>query len=343
MKAPLLPPDEASRQDAVDALKLTSEISEASLDRITRLLATLVDVPISAFSVIDNDRQFFKSAQGLGEVRETPRDVSFCGHAILDDDIMVVEDAQGDERFADNPLVTGDPRIRFYAGIPVMSPTGRKVGTLCAIDRKQRVLTERERQALVDLRALLESELVLRTVSVKDHLTDLFNRRYFDEIISREWRRALRLTTPVALMLIDVDRFKDYNDTYGHSAGDRCLQQIANVLKQAGRRAGDVIGRFGGEEFAAILPDITAEGAMTVGENIRAGVEALGIEHSELPGRVITVSVGISMARTSDELTLGFAHFINRADEAMYLAKRSGRNQVLMDPQVLGEAPDTGK
>ena len=98
MKAPLLPSDESVRQEAVDELKLASDTFEANFDRITRLLGTLVDVPITAFSVIDNDRQFFKASQGL-DVRETPRDVSFCGHAILQDDIMVIEDASGDERF----------------------------------------------------------------------------------------------------------------------------------------------------------------------------------------------------------------------------------------------------
>ena len=327
MKAPLLPSDESVRQEAVDELKLASDTFEANFDRITRLLGTLVDVPITAFSVIDNDRQFFKASQGL-DVRETPRDVSFCGHAILQDDIMVIEDASGDERFADNPLVTGYPNIRFYAGVPVLSPTGRKVRTLCAIDHKQRTLTERHRQALIDLRELLESELVLRSVSVKDHLTDLFNRRYFDETVSREWRRALRATTPVAIMLIDVDRFKDYNDSFGHAAGDECLKQVAGVLKTVGRREGDFVGRFGGEEFAAILPGTDKDGAEAVGEAIRSGVEALGIDHPSSEARCVTVSIGVALATNPDELALGYAHFLNRADEALYAAKRGGRNQL---------------
>lgn len=327
MKAPLLPVDETMRQDAVDELELTTDHNSTNFDRITRLLGKLVGVPIAAFSVIDNDRQFFKSVQGL-DVRETPRDVSFCGHAILQDEIMIVEDASADERFADNPLVVEDPSIRFYAGIPVSTPTGAKVGTLCAIDRKARKLTDADRQALTDLRGLLESELALRSVSVRDHLTELFNRRFFDETVSKEWRRALRMSTPLGLMLIDIDRFKQYNDTLGHSAGDTALRKVAEVLAETGRRENDFVCRFGGEEFAAILPATDEAGCLKLAEAFRARVEALGIEHPASPDRVLTVSIGLAVAGSSDELALGYAKFLNVADGALYAAKRGGRNRV---------------
>ena len=327
MRAPLLPVDEALRQDSVDELELTTEDQDSNFDRITRLLSKLVGVPITAFSVIDNDRQFFKAIQGL-DVRETSRDVSFCGHAILQDDIMVVEDAQADERFADNPLVTGDPNIRFYAGIPVLAPTGAKVGTLCAIDRQTRKLTESDVSALKDLRGLLESELALRSVSVRDHLTELFNRRYFDETVGKEWRRALRLSTPLGLMLVDVDRFKQYNDTLGHSAGDECLRKIAKVLGEIGRRENDFVCRFGGEEFAAILPATDEDGCKALAEKLRADIQALGIDHPGSPERVVTVSIGLAVAKSSDDLALGYPRFLNAADEALYSAKRAGRNRV---------------
>ena len=326
MKAPLLPVDESMRQDAVDELELTTEHDDSNFDRITRLLSKLIGVPIAAFSVIDNDRQFFKSIQGL-DVRETPRDGSVCGHAILQNDIMVVEDATADERFVDNPLVAGDPNIRFYAGIPVLTPTGAKVGTLCAIDRKARTLTDSDRQALTDLRGLLESELALRSVSVRDHLTGLFNRRFFDETVSKEWRRALRLSTPLGLMLIDVDRFKLYNDTLGHGAGDIALRKVADVLAETGRRENDFVCRFGGEEFAAILPATDEAGCRKLAEDFRSRVEALGIEHPASPERVLTVSIGIAVANSSDDLSLGYAKFLNVADEALYAAKRGGRNR----------------
>ena len=329
MRAPLLPVDEALRQDAVDELELTTELRDTNFDRITRLLGTLVDVPITAFSVIDKDRQFFKSIQGL-DVRETPRDVSFCGHAILGSDIMVVEDAATDERFADNPLVTADPNIRFYAGIPVMSPNGAKVGTLCAIDRQQRRLSEQDRQALEDLRGLLESELVLRSVSVRDHLTELFNRRYFDDTVGREWRRALRTATPLSLMLLDIDRFKAFNDLHGHARGDECLRRVAGVLRSQARRESDLFCRFGGEEFAAILPATDREGAQRVGEALRQEIEDLQILHPGSDHRVVTASVGVATAGNAEEHARGYAYFLNQADEALYAAKRAGRNQVMV-------------
>ena len=192
MQKPELPTDEVIRQGDVERLRLTTEPVEASFEQITRLLQTITEVPITAFSVLDNERQFFKSIQGL-DVRETGRDISFCGHVILQDDIMVVENALEDDRFADNPLVTGDPGIRFYAGIPIRSPMGRKVGSICAIDRRARTLSERERAAMKDLRGVLEADLVMRSASITDPLTGLFNRRYFEQIVNYEWRRSLRV------------------------------------------------------------------------------------------------------------------------------------------------------
>ena len=164
MLVPPLPANEDHRLAALRSLKILDTDPEDRFDRITRLASRLFDVPIALVSLVDADRQWFKSCYGLG-ASETSRDVSFCGHAILHTEILVVADASQDERFADNPLVTGDPEIRFYAGKP-LAIDGKLVGTLCLIDRTPRVFAAEDKAALDDLAAMVESELALVDLAV---------------------------------------------------------------------------------------------------------------------------------------------------------------------------------
>ncbi len=152
-----IPADEAQRLAALRRLEVLDTPAEERFDRLTRLARKLFDVPIALVSLVDGDRQWFKSKQGL-EVCETPRGVSFCGHAILSHEVLYVPDALGDPRFADSPLVTGDPHIRFYAGAPLVID-GRRVGTLCINDRRPRELGENELQTLRDLADCVQDEL----------------------------------------------------------------------------------------------------------------------------------------------------------------------------------------
>src|SRR5215212_10891180 len=158
MIVPALPTDEAERLAALRRLEILDTPSEERFDRITRLARHAFGVPIALVSLIDANRQWFKSCQGL-DASETPRGISFCGHAILAADALVIPDAADDPRFADNPLVTGPPGIRFYAGQPLSSVDGFRLGTLCIIDRHPRELSDVDRQALRDLAALVEAEL----------------------------------------------------------------------------------------------------------------------------------------------------------------------------------------
>ncbi|MEY3481870.1 MAG: hypothetical protein RIQ71_2645 [Verrucomicrobiota bacterium] len=139
--------DESARQRALDDLGLLDTPAEQEFDDITLLASFICDTPIALISLVDKDRQWFKSRVGL-EIAETPRDIAFCAHAILDDDIFEVSDAAADERFADNPVVTGEPHLRFYAGVPLKTLDDHNVGTLCVIDRKPRRLSEQQRSAL---------------------------------------------------------------------------------------------------------------------------------------------------------------------------------------------------
>ena len=158
MKSPEYPPEEPQRLSALEATKLLDTPPEERFDRVTRLAAEAFDVPIALVSLVDRERQWFKSCYGLG-VRETGRDISFCGHAILKSEAFVVSDALADERFSDNPLVTGEPHIRFYAGAPLEDRSGFRIGTLCIIDKKPRGFSNRDEKTLRDLADIIEREL----------------------------------------------------------------------------------------------------------------------------------------------------------------------------------------
>jgi len=165
MKEPEVPANESDRQAALDQLRILDTPPEARFDRLTRMAARLLDVPIALISLIDRDRQWFKSCVGL-DVSETPRSISFCGHAILIGQPLLVEDASTDERFRDNPLVTGAPNIRFYAGTPLHSADGYALGTLCVIDRIPRKLSKEDLQCLRDIADCIEEQISARELAI---------------------------------------------------------------------------------------------------------------------------------------------------------------------------------
>jgi two-component system, chemotaxis family, response regulator WspR len=191
-------------------------------------------------------------------------------------------------------------------------------------------LSRRERDEA--FRALRESEqrlaeanLQLQRLAELDGLTGIANRRRFDEILAGEWQRAQRSQRVLSLLLCDVDYFKLYNDTYGHVAGDRCLQEVAAILGRNVRRPADLAARYGGEEFALILPETDAEGSMNVAEACRYEVEALAIPNLSTPAHIVTMSIGI--ASLVPVANAPYADLIKLADRALYIAKAHGRNQ----------------
>jgi len=173
----------------------------------------------------------------------------------------------------------------------------------------------------------------LQRLSQLDGLTNIANRRYFDAVLHREVNRARRNKLPISLLLFDIDNFKKYNDMYGHLTGDDCLKRVTETARQTLKRPGDLLARFGGEEFAVLLPETDEYGAATVGEQLRSAIEAQAIPH---PGSdvqpIVTISVGVSsMCRPS---TTDIVPFIERADRALYAAKRNGKNRVeVYDPK----------
>ncbi|WP_167568995.1 GGDEF domain-containing protein [Brevibacillus migulae] len=168
---------------------------------------------------------------------------------------------------------------------------------------------------------------MLQRLSTLDSLTEVANRRYFDEYFEREWKRAVRNGSPLSLIMLDIDYFKSYNDTYGHQEGDACLIQVAGILRRTVCRATDLVARYGGEEFAIVLPDTDLAGACFVSEQIRANVERfkMGALQSQA-NKYVTVSIGVASFRPQADSEQ--SALIRAADRALYQAKAAGRNQV---------------
>ncbi|WP_407192869.1 diguanylate cyclase [Bradyrhizobium sp. STM 3566] len=178
-------------------------------------------------------------------------------------------------------------------------------------------------------------ETRLEMLAIEDSLTGLANRRRFDERLKEEWARAYRDRSSLALLMIDVDHFKAYNDEYGHPAGDACLRRIAKIIAAETQRAGDLAARYGGEEFAVLLPNIDAASCAGVGERIRSAIHDAGLVHrTNLAAGCVTASIGGATCRPVLERTAGVASLVEAADRALYAAKDAGRDRLVMSGEV---------
>ena len=183
-------------------------------------------------------------------------------------------------------------------------------------------------------------ETRLGTLAIEDSLTGLANRRCFDERLKEEWARAYRDRSSLALLMIDVDHFKAYNDEYGHPGGDACLRLVARIIAAETRRAGDLAARYGGEEFAMLLPNTDADGCALIGERIRAAIHEASLVHtSNLASGCVTASVGGATCRPALERTAGVTSLVEAADRALYAAKDAGRDRLMMSGEVMDLLP----
>jgi diguanylate cyclase (GGDEF)-like protein len=198
-----------------------------------------------------------------------------------------------------------------------------------------------ERLQLLELHIgeLEQANQALKGLSYLDSLTGIANRRHFDQALDQEWRRASRVGTPLSLIMVDADFFKAFNDRYGHQRGDDCLIRIATTLHNALHRPGDMVARYGGDEFMILLPGTNAQGAAELAETIRNRVEAMEITHeSSFADEVVTISLGIVTCYPA--MSLSSAEFVAAADEALYQAKEDGRNRVSVCYEVMKAASD---
>lgn len=354
MLRPAKPDNEAQRLRVLRRYDILDTQPEAGYDDLVAIAAAVCGMPMGSVSLIDADRQWFKARIGLDD-EETPRETAFCAHAILDPmQVMVVPDAQQDARFRDNPYVVGEPSVRFYAGAPLLSSEGLPLGTLCVMDQQPRQLEDYQREALDALSRQVSSLLELRRVSRDlklqledrawyeeqlhrfnrelelqnadltvqarvDPLTGLANRRELDAVLEPALRQARQEGTPLCLALLDIDHFKDINDTHGHAAGDEVLVQVAQSLRNHGAGLG-TLARHGGEEFAWLLPQTPLGQARQHCEALR---ETVAYASQALP---VTISIGLTEAQEQDSVS----SLMQRADTALYAAKRTGRDRVVV-------------
>lgn len=273
---------EAERLAALQSYAILDTLPEERFDRLTRLVSRELNVPISAVSLVDSHRQWFKSAVGL-DATETPRDIAFCDHAIRSDDVLVVEDATLDTRFLCNPLVTCAPNIRFYAGAPLTTEAGFRLGTLCAIDSQPRKLSERERLLLQDLASIAvdELELGISHARQREHAEEMIelNERVlraneqlkqFAFVASHDLQEPIRMVSAYSALI--MDRYADRLDDDGNEflgfvrdGADRMSQLVEDLLRYA--RATSRSGKPAPTETAAVFDQALHNLALAIQES----------------------------------------------------------------------------
>jgi len=317
--------DEEGRQRALDRYDILDSEAEKPFETVVNLVQNTLQVPMCAVSLIDRDRQWFKARRGL-EVSETSRNVSFCTHTIERGEPLIVRDATKEPLFKDNPLVTGAPHIRAYLGVPLMTPDGYNLGSLCAIDNKPREFPPHEVNILKSFAKIVMDQLELRQIASRDSLTGALARRAWVEKAEEELKRTRRYGHALSFAMFDIDHFKRVNDTHGHREGDRVIQSLADCAMDEMREQ-DIFGRFGGEEFVLMMPETAIDGARELVERIRTGFADNPVKTSKGVEIRCTVSAGIAELAELETLET----VLTRADGCLYAAKRAGRDRCVCD------------
>lgn len=340
------PADDTARIARLEALGVLDAPDDAALDSVASIAAAALAAPMSAVSLVERDTQFFRAHVGL-PCRVTGRGPSFCGHVVASDEPLVVKDTHADPRFADNPLVTGEPWIRFYAGHPVRHPDGSVLGTLCVMDTEPRRFGREQRRLLQQLACVTEAALAARAArnaqelltarlararrqSMIDPLLRTWNRAAIMAILENRTAAAVQQRAPLSVLMLDVDHFKSVNDRHGHQAGDTLLLAIARALRAA-VRVDDEVGRYGGEEFLAVLPGVRRLEGLHLADRVRRAIAGTTITIGKAK---LCRTVSIGLAEWNADGGESIESLIERADVALLEAKRSGRNR------VVGAAPD---
>ena len=301
------------------------EKGQGSADELVKLLSEHTADVIARIG--PDDRILYISGASTAIFGRTPEEmVGQLGLSfILEEDLPII--AANAERFASGVTAAIGTRLR------VRRPDGSLTWVEANIKSVPAPPPSTQHELLLILRDVTERQAIeaqMEALALEDGLTGLANRRAFDQALDREWRRTVREQSQMALILIDADNFKSFNDQYGHQVGDDCLRALAAAIKGCLQRPGDLAARYGGEELVVILPDTDPPGAAAIAERIRLAVEALGIphDHNDAAARV-TISLGVAAALARVGGTMRMPEgLLQAADAALYRAKSNGRNRV---------------
>jgi diguanylate cyclase (GGDEF)-like protein len=350
MTAPPVPENETERLAALTALRILGTERTAEFDIFVDLASHLFTVPIAAISLVDKDRQWFKASVGL-DVTEVSRDMSFCAHAILNPkETLCVPDATLDPRFCDNTLVTGAFGLRFYAGAPIIGPSGDVMGALCVIDkfphkfdRAMMVQLEKLKQLALGVGGALKlhaSVEEFRNLAMTDSLTGLANRVAFDRnLVEACARHGTGPAAGFSLLFLDLDGFKSINDLFGHGGGDEVLRETARRLRKV-MRSQDICFRFDGDEFCILAAGVQDLTALNL---IAARIHTTLAEPFIIERQVVPLSTSIGVAVYSGDAASAKT-VVGKADAALYEAKRAGRGTTrLANPHKADAAMSPGR
>ncbi|MBK8306304.1 MAG: diguanylate cyclase [Gammaproteobacteria bacterium] len=339
MQRPEIPPHEDKRLAALASLGIINSPAEERFDRVTELAQRLFDVPIALVSLVTADTQWSKSLQG-SLARETPRELSFCAHAILRKDALFVPDALQDPAFAANPLVVAEPGIRFYAGCPLRH-RGQAIGTLCLMDHKARSFDAEQARQLRNLADIVENEFRLQELDTEqnrllkeldesmrqvlmDPVTGTWNRHGIDEILPRELGRAARGNDAIAILLVDLEYVTAGSATADAGIGDDVLREVSRRLRRC-VRPHDVFGLFTAREFLVFLGKCPRRNAIEIGQRMVSTVHTRPVETR---GGDVECSLSIGIYSMQEIAGRSMGQIIEAADQALHQARAAGRNQL---------------
>lgn len=319
MIRPRRPKDETKRLATLRSSALIKGAASPALDEITRAARELFRTEMAGMSLVEEQHQFFAAGSELPP--EIGRDHSFCAHTIASDELMVVGDAACDARFAGSPLVTGDAQVRFYAGCPVSTRNGSRVGALCVLGHDPREASEAHLGALRDLGLTLEKEIQSFEAASFDALTGLTNRAGLLALGEEMLSISRSADEGAAVLFVDLDGMKPINDRFGHKAGDQALQDLARIL-EGNFRASDLVARVGGDDFCVVMAPYTDETeTFQVTSRVERAIEA----YNQTAGVPWTLGVNFGGARYQPGMQL--ERLLALADARMAEARRHRRSR----------------